>query len=333
MQTTIRPSHWKIVLRAALAGCLCAMMFIGEAKAFFNPAPQLVQDIKAEAQLVKLHATTMKEWGENFQHMQNIIDRAQKTINQIQRTNSLLDVLRLVEVESNENVAEALKLFDQIWKLQKSVRTLIQSSVAAIRSTENRLRNGIFNKDAALRDIEAYIRETLGRSSQNILLNQEDMSSMDTDLKRLIEREIDLEFTISALEKEIADLEASLDKLRKDMAAAPENAKATFKERIAITVKRVDELKTRLQFARKDLEEVRLFIWKRAQELQITVEKAHELARNYIDLTETYREFENARNEVAEELDRENYRNAQVEPGADDVLDNFWTGIGEGDGK
>ncbi len=332
MSQIVQPSHWKIILRAALVGCLCGMMFVGEAKAFLG-TPTFVFDIKAEAQRINLHAQTMKQWSENFQHMQNIIDRAQKTINQIQRTNSLLDVLRLVDVQSNEKVAEALKLFDQIWKLQKSVRTLIQSSVAAIRSTEDRLRNGIFNKDAALRDIEAYIRETLGRSSQNVLLNREDMVSMDTDLNRLIEREIELEFTISALEKEIAELDASLDKLQKDMAAAPENAKATFKERIAMTVKRMDELKTRLQLARKDLEEVRLFIWKRAQELQITVEKAHELARNYIDLTQTYRDFENARNEVAEELDQENYRNAQVDGGAPDALDDFWTGIGEGDGK
>ncbi len=333
MSEIVQHTHWKIVLRAALIGCLCAMMFVGEAQAFFNPAPQLVQDIKAEAQLVKLNATTMKEWGENFQHMQNIIDRAQKTINQIQRTNSLLDVLRLVDVQSNEKVAEALKLFDQIWKLQKSVRTLIQSSVAAIRSTENRLRNGIFNKDAALRDIEAYIRETLGRSSQNVLLSREDLSAIDVNLFRLVEQEIELEFTISALEKEIAELGDDLEKLQGDMAAAPPDGKATFKERIAITVKRIDELKARLQFARKDLEEVRLFILKHARELQITVEKAHELARNYLDLAETYRDFENARNEVAEELDRENYRNAQVEPGGDDALDNFWTGIGEGDGK
>lgn len=331
MPHMIQNQHWKIVLRAALVGCLCAMMFVGEAKAFL--APTFVFDIKAEAQRINLHAQTMQQWRENFQHMQNIIDRAQKTINQIQRTNSLLDVLRLVEVESNEKVGEAVKLFDQIWKLQQSVRALIQSSVAAIRSTENRLRNGVFNKDAALRDIEAYIRETLGRSSQNVLLNREDMVSMDTDLNRLIEREIELEFTISALEKEIAELGDDLEKLQKDMAAAPPDGKATFKERIAITVKRIDELKTRLQFARKDLEEVRLFIWKRAQELQITVEKAHELARNYVDLTQTYRDFENARNEVAEELDLENYRNAQAEPGADDALDQFWTGIGEGDGK
>lgn len=332
MSGIVQNAHWKIVLRAALVGCLCGMMFIGEVKAFFG-TPQVVYDIRAEAQRINLHATTMKQWGENFQHMQNIIDRAQKTINQIQRTNSLLDVLRLVQVETGEKAGEALQLFDQIWKLQKSVRTLIQSSVAAIRSTENRLRNGIFNKDAALRDIEAYIRETLGRSSQNVLLNREDMSSMDVELHRLIEQEINLEFTISALEKEISEMEADLKKLKEQMDAAPPDKKPTFLPRISFTVGKIETLKTRLDTARTELEKVRVKIWNLAKDLQITVEKAHELARNYVDLADMYRDFEDARNEVAEELDRENYRNAQVDPGADDVLDNFWTGIGEGDGK
>jgi chromosome segregation ATPase len=60
-----------------------------------------------------------------------------------------------------------------------------------IKRIDDRLRNGIFDPEADLRDLDEYHRNSIGRSSQDTIANRERLARMDNQLE-LWQRELKL---------------------------------------------------------------------------------------------------------------------------------------------
>jgi hypothetical protein len=78
------------------------------------------------------------------------------------------------------------------YQLKDQLEAIVISRMQTIKSIHERAKNGIFDPDADLRDLEEYFRNSIGRSSQDTVANYERLRRMDNQLRRMHE---DLEKT------------------------------------------------------------------------------------------------------------------------------------------
>jgi hypothetical protein len=73
------------------------------------------------------------------------------------------------------------------YQLKDQIGAIVISRMRWLKSTKERLDNGIFDPDADLRDMEEYFRNSIGRSSQDTVANYERLMRMDNQLRRMHE--------------------------------------------------------------------------------------------------------------------------------------------------
>jgi len=71
------------------------------------------------------------------------------------------------------------------FQLKRQLEALVTTRIRALKSIDHRLRNGIFDPEQDMRDFEEYLRDSIGRKSQDTVANLERLSRMDNKLERL----------------------------------------------------------------------------------------------------------------------------------------------------
>jgi chromosome segregation ATPase len=77
------------------------------------------------------------------------------------------------------------------FQLKDQLEALVTTRLNMIKRIDDRLRNGIFDPEADLRDLDDYLRNSIGRSSQDTIANRERLARMDNQLE-LWQRELSL---------------------------------------------------------------------------------------------------------------------------------------------
>ncbi|HKP13165.1 MAG TPA: hypothetical protein VJZ91_13690, partial [Blastocatellia bacterium] len=73
-----------------------------------------------------------------------------------------------------------------VFLLKNQLEALVKTRIRAIKAINDRLHNGIFDPDADLRDLEEYLKDSIGRTSQDTVANLERLARMDNQLERLL---------------------------------------------------------------------------------------------------------------------------------------------------
>jgi len=71
------------------------------------------------------------------------------------------------------------------FQLKRQLEALVTTRIRALKSIDDRLRNGIFDPEQDMKDFEEYLRDSIGRTSQDTIANLERLSRMDNKLERL----------------------------------------------------------------------------------------------------------------------------------------------------
>jgi hypothetical protein len=75
------------------------------------------------------------------------------------------------------------------FQLKDQLEAIVTTRLNMIKRIDDRLRNGIFDPEADLRDLDEYLRNSIGRSSQDLAANRERLVRMDNQLE-LLQREL-----------------------------------------------------------------------------------------------------------------------------------------------
>jgi hypothetical protein len=75
------------------------------------------------------------------------------------------------------------------FQLKDQLEAIVTTRLDMIKRIDDRLRNGIFDPEADLRDLDEYLRSSIGRSSQDLAANRERLTRMDNQLE-LWQREL-----------------------------------------------------------------------------------------------------------------------------------------------
>jgi chromosome segregation ATPase len=68
------------------------------------------------------------------------------------------------------------------FQLKDQLEAIVTTRLNMIKRIDDRLRNGIFDPEADLRDLDEYLRESIGRSSQDTIANRERLARMDNQI-------------------------------------------------------------------------------------------------------------------------------------------------------
>ena len=69
------------------------------------------------------------------------------------------------------------------FQLKDQLEAIVTTRLDMIKRIDDRLRKGIFDPEADLRDLDEYLRNSIGRSSQDTIANRERLARMDNQLE------------------------------------------------------------------------------------------------------------------------------------------------------
>ena len=177
----------------------------------------------------------------------------------IEQVSSLSGILSIVDeqITKNKQLVEGWaavgRIVKGIYELKRQIENSIQSEIQAVVSISRRYRNGIFDIEANKRDLDEYLRYSIGRNADASLRNLERLARLDSSFERMLyDREL-IQAELALLYKEQAELQDRVTELR-DLPGSSqdkiEGMLAQLREigsRIATLELRLDELKKQIE--------------------------------------------------------------------------------------
>jgi hypothetical protein len=150
-------------------------------------------------------------WVETVKHYTTMVDKT------IQQLTTMQGILRNVDEQLARNVrlARFLASVGQIvrgsYQLKRQLEGMVTYRIAMLKNIDDRLRNGIFNPEADLNDLENYFKYTFGRSSQDTVARLDKQARNDSQLESWCVRLAQVRTTLVAAHKTLLEAVEQLD--------------------------------------------------------------------------------------------------------------------------
>jgi chromosome segregation ATPase len=186
------------------------------------------------------------------------------------------------------------------YQLKNQVEAIVTTRLKWLRSIDDRLRNGIFDPDADMRDFDEYLRESIGRTSQDTIANRERLARMDNQLEKW-----QLELNKARVERAKAEAKSNAAKeLRDKELDKPESERcaqciADLNQEMAT----YDILITQLKVQIADLERQ---IENRVKEYNIQLQERVKFGEQVQSLNDGWSRFNNSLDELQKALSKIN---------------------------
>lgn len=144
-----------------------------------------VYDPAQYALQIKKKIDEATRWLETVRHYAEIYEKAAQqvtTLGGILKTTEDLVAKQRHMIATMSNIGQTVR---GAYRLKNQLEALVVTRIRALKAINDRLRNGIFDPEADLRDFEEYLRNSIGRSSQDTVANLERLARMDNQLERL----------------------------------------------------------------------------------------------------------------------------------------------------
>lgn len=168
------------------------------------------------AQLTRM-AQDAARWIEtvNF-YVEEINKYAQMIDKQVEQITRLGNIMNTVDEQLARNrkliytVAGFGTTIRRVFQLQQDIRTMVSSRILAVQRVWDRMRNGIFDPQQNMRDLEEYMRQSIGKSSQRRVEYHELLLAQDAEFGEAVyQREIAMG-RLARAEEARSELEAAL---------------------------------------------------------------------------------------------------------------------------
>lgn len=143
-----------------------------------------VHDPPAYALKIQEFTREVQHWADEIEHYTKMYDKA------VQQVTSLGGILTIVDKQLARNkslvasIATIGKTVRDIYSLKRQLENMVHTRIRAVRSLDNRLRAGLFNPGQDLQDLEEYLRNSIGRASQDTQANLERLAQLDNEFER-----------------------------------------------------------------------------------------------------------------------------------------------------
>ena len=176
----------------------------------FDPSQYVLQVEK------KIEEAT--RWVETINHYISMYEKAaqqyQKMVESVTNLRGILDKVEEQVMRHKQLIttyATLGRLIRGTFELKRRIETTITSQIQSVVNISRRLRNGIFDMDANKRDLDDFLRHSIGRRADAELANLERLAKLDSELERML---YDREMILLDLAKLYEEREKIADEIR-----------------------------------------------------------------------------------------------------------------------
>jgi chromosome segregation ATPase len=196
-----------------------------------------------------------------------------------------------------KSMSELAKIRRGVWQLYDQASGMVRRRIVSLKNIDDRVRQGIFNMDANLSDLEEYIRTGLGSGSEQKMNNLERMATLDVELQRWYE-----ELQTCLYKKMLAVKQQKQDR----EAVEAETAKPE-KERSQQTIgdasQELAQLETYIEGLDKRISELTSLIEERCKRYNMKMKDMSDFARQVEANQKAWQDYLNVNQKAIEELD------------------------------
>ena len=151
-------------------------------------------------QYITMYENAVKQYQKMVESVTNLRGILDKVDEQITRHKQLITTY-----------AQLGKLIRGTYELKRRIENTITSQIQSIVNISRRLRNGIFDMDQNKRDLDDFLRHSIGRRADAELKNLERLAKLDAELERML---YDREMVLLDLAKLYEEREKIAEKIR-----------------------------------------------------------------------------------------------------------------------
>lgn len=166
-------------------------------------------------------------WIETVNHYVSMYEKAaqqyQKMVESVTNLRGILDKVDEQITRHKQLIttyAQLGKLIRGTFELKRRIENTITSQIQSVVNISRRIRSGIFDMDQNKRDLDDFLRHSIGRSADAELKNLERLAKLDSELERML---YDREMVLLDLAKLYEEREKIADKIRAIDTADPAN--------------------------------------------------------------------------------------------------------------
>lgn len=157
-------------------------------------------------------------WMQTINHYislyENAVKQYEKMAESVQNLRGILDIVDEQITRHKQFIttfAQLGKLIRGIYELKRRIENTITSQIQSVVNISRRVRNGIFDMEQNKRDLDDFLRHSIGRRADAELKNLERMAKLDAELERML---YDREMLLLDLAKLHEEHEKIVEKLR-----------------------------------------------------------------------------------------------------------------------
>jgi chromosome segregation ATPase len=154
-------------------------------------------------------------WLERVRHYTEEINKLAEQLSTMKGVLGQAEKLVLHNNNLTRTMAQLGQTVRDVFALKRAIETMVISRLSMIKSIKTRLSNGIFDPEADLRDFEDYLRNSIGRTSQDKIATMNRIAMFDATLARLYH---DLQTAQARQAGTAAQLKQAKDKLEAELA-------------------------------------------------------------------------------------------------------------------
>ena len=132
---------------------------------------EMVEDANRWVTTVNNYAEMYTKAAEQLMTLGGILDKVERTLS---RNKDLITTW--------SNVGKSVR---GVLRLRRQLENMVRCRIQSIQSIADRLRNGVFDMEANARDLENYLKHTIGKTSEEAVANIERLANQDATLDRL----------------------------------------------------------------------------------------------------------------------------------------------------
>jgi conjugal transfer/entry exclusion protein len=166
-------------------------------------------------------------WIETINHYISMYEKAvqqyQKMVESVTNLRGILDKVDEQITRHKQLIttyAQLGKLIRGTFELKRRIENTITSQIQSIVNISRRLRNGIFDMDQNKRDLDDFLRHSIGRRADAELRNLERLAKLDSELERML---YDREMVLLDLAKLYEERASLAEKIRAIDTSNPAN--------------------------------------------------------------------------------------------------------------
>ncbi len=229
------------------------------------------------------------------------MEHYQKLVEQLTTLGGVLKAADDLVAKQNNAIATMSNIGRTVrasFQLKDQLEAIVTTRLNMIKRIDERLRNGIFDPEADLRDLDEYLRESIGRSSQDTIANRERLVRMDNQIA-MWQREMSLKEQKKAWAKGEQKITADLLYVeeRKPDAQKCASCIASLKDELASYEILIAQLEV-------EILDLRCQIENRMKQYNIRMEERVKFGEQVQSMNKAWSEFNNALDELQRTLSK-----------------------------